>query len=150
MIFRFHDEPLKKEWLDSYGHLNEAYYLVPFSNTTWKLQEYFGIGVPYFQETGCAIYTVETHLRYLKEVRFPATLHIESMILGIESRKLWFAHRMMVNGEECATGEFMTLHFDTRKGRVSPIPQDILDRIHASTVVPHPDWIGCKIRLNQS
>ncbi len=148
-IFDFHNESLKQEWLDAYGHLNEAYYLVPFSNTTWKLQEYFGIGVPYFEETGCAIYTVETHLRYLKEVRFPATLHIQSMILGVESSKLWFAHRMMVNDEKCATGEFMTLHFDTRKSRVSPIPRETIDRLRPSIIDPHPDWTGSKIRLNQ-
>ena len=27
-----------------YGHLNEAYYLVVFSNATWSLQDHFGIG----------------------------------------------------------------------------------------------------------
>ena len=36
--FRLHEEPLQKGWLDAYGHLNEAYYLVPFSNATWKIQ----------------------------------------------------------------------------------------------------------------
>ena len=25
-IFKLHSEPLKDEWLDAYGHLNEAYY----------------------------------------------------------------------------------------------------------------------------
>ena len=145
-----HKEPLRKEWLDAYGHLNEAYYLVPFSNTTWVLQEHFGIGVPYFEETGCAIYTVETHLRYLKEVRFPATLHIESMILGVESRKIWFAHRMLVNDEECATGEYMTLHFDTRESRVNPMPEPIIAHLRSSIIDPLPDWAGRKIKLSHN
>ena len=52
---------------------------------------------------------------------FPATLHLESMILGVESRKIWFAHHMLVNARECATGEFMSLHFDTREGGGSPM-----------------------------
>ena len=56
--FNLHSEPLHDNWLDDYGHLNEAYYLVPFTNTTWKLQHQFGIGVDYFRETGCALYTV--------------------------------------------------------------------------------------------
>jgi hypothetical protein len=62
-ILQLHSEPLQDSWLDAYGHLNEAYYLVPFSNTTWKLQDHFGIGVEYFEKTGCALFTLETHLR---------------------------------------------------------------------------------------
>jgi len=42
--YRFHSEPLQESWLDAYGHLNEAYYLVPFSNTTWIMQDHFGMG----------------------------------------------------------------------------------------------------------
>jgi len=145
-----HNEPIKEEWLDAYGHLNEAYYLVPFSNATWVLQDHFGIGVPYYEETGCAIYTVETHLQYLKEVRFPATLNIESMVLGVASRKIWFAHRMLVNDEECATGEFMTLHFDTRGGRVSPMHETIVEHLRSSIIDPLPNWAGRKIKLNQN
>ncbi|MCY4148664.1 MAG: thioesterase family protein [Gammaproteobacteria bacterium] len=145
-----HNEPIKEEWLDAYGHLNEAYYLVPFSNATWVLQGHFGIGVPYYEETGCAIYTVETHLQYLKEVRFPAILNIESMVLGVASRKIWFAHRMLVNDEECATGEFMTLHFDTRGGRVSPMHETIVEHLRSSIIDPLPNWAGRKIKLNQN
>lgn len=141
-----HSESLKKEWLDAYGHLNEAYYLVPFSNTTWILQEHFRIGIPYFEETGCAIYTVETHLRYLREVRYPATLEIESLILGAEPKKIWFAHRMVVNGIECATGEFMALHFDTREGRVKPMPDEICQHLRSSVADPFPDWVARGIR----
>ncbi len=48
--FSFHSEPLQDIWLDAYGHLNEAYNLMPFSNATWKLQDHFGIGVDYFDD----------------------------------------------------------------------------------------------------
>ena len=108
-ILKLHSEPLLDEWLDAYGHLNEAYYLVPFSNATWVMQDHFGIGVPYFNETGCALYTVETHLRYVKEVRAPATIEIESIILSSDPKKIRFAHIMVVGGEECATFECMGL-----------------------------------------
>lgn len=52
--YRLHEEPLQDGWLDAYGHLNEAYYLVPFSNATWKLQDKFAVGADYFKETGGA------------------------------------------------------------------------------------------------
>ena len=146
-VFRFHSEPLQESWLDLYGHLNEAYYLVPFSNTTWVLQDHFGIGSEYFDATGCAIYTVETHLRYLSDVRAPATMDIESLILGSDAKKIWFAHRMLVDGELCATAEFMALHYNTREGRTAEMPAGVQAELTAAAVSELPDWVGRQISL---
>ena len=148
-----HAEPLRDEWLDAYGHLNEAYYLVPFSNATWKLQDYFGIGVDYFERTACALYTVETHLRYLHEVRqrsgetAPPLLQIESEILGSDAKRIWFAHRMLVADTLCATGEFMVLHYDTDAGATAALPTAVQDQLAADCVVEPPEWAGRRIRL---
>ena len=145
--FRFHAEPMQQAWADAYGHLNESYYLVPFSNATWKMQDHFGIGTDYFDATGCAIYTVETHLRYLNDVRMPARMEIETLMLGILPKKIWFAHRMLVDGKLCATAEFMTLHYDTRAGRTSEMPEEIQAALRAALVAQPPDWVGRRIGL---
>jgi acyl-CoA thioesterase FadM len=146
-VFKFHAEPMQKGWADAYGHLNEAYYLVPFSNATWKMQDHFGIGTDYFAATGCAIYTVETHLRYLDDVRMPATMDIETLMLGSAAKKIWYAHRMLVDGELCATAEFMTLHYDTRARRTAEMPGDIQSALGAAEVDEAPDWVGRRISL---
>jgi acyl-CoA thioester hydrolase len=145
--FRFHAEPMQEAWADAYGHLNESYYLVPFSNATWKMQDHFGIGTDYFDATGCAIYTVETHLRYLNDVRMPSNMEIETLMLGILPKKIWFAHRMLVDGELCATAEFMTLHYDTREGRTREMPDEIQAALNDALVDAIPDWVGRKISL---
>lgn len=145
--FRFHAEPMQEGWADAYGHLNESYYLVPFSNATWKMQDHFGIGTDYFDASGCAIYTVETHLRYLNDVRMPANMEIETLILGILPKKIWFAHRMLVDGKLCATAEFMTLHYDTREGRTREMPDSIQAALNDALVAETPDWVGRKISL---
>jgi len=147
--FNFHSEPLQDIWLDAYGHLNEAYYLVPFSNTTWKLQDHFGIGVDYFDDTGCAMYTVETHLRYLNEVRSPAVIDIETIILGSEAKKIWFAHQMLVNGGLCATAEFMVLHYSTRESRTIEMPESVQAALKLAEVSTRPDWAGRHIGLQK-
>ena len=146
-VLKLHSEPLRDEWLDPYGHLNEAYYLVPFSNASWVLQDHFGIGVDYFERTGGAIYTVETHLRYLKEVRSPAMLEIESLILGSDAKRLRFAHVMRVDGSERATFECMALHFDTRANRTAPMPDDVQAALKKMEVAELPDWAGRSISL---
>jgi acyl-CoA thioester hydrolase len=145
--FKFHSEPLQESWLDLYGHLNEAYYLLPFTNTSWIMQDHFGIGSAYFDQTGLAIYTVETHLRYLNDVRYPATLDIETLILGSDAKKIWFAHQMLVNDKLCATAEYMTLHYNTRESRTEEMPEQIQASLKAAEISELPDWAGRKISL---
>ncbi len=147
LTLNLHNEPLQDAWLDNYGHLNEAYYLVPFTNTTWKIQDHFGIGVDYFEETGCAIYTVETHLRYVNEVRSPALIEVETIILGSDAKKIWFAHLMLVDGKLCATGEFMTLHYSTRDNRTAPLPDAVQQALKSAEITEKPDWVGRQIGL---
>ncbi len=149
-ILKLHSEPLQESWLDVYGHMNEAYYLVAFSNATWPLQAHFGIGADYFEETGCALYTVETHLRYLAEVRCPARLDIESMVLGSDARKLHLAHVMMVDGSQRATAEFVLLHFDTRAGRMVAMPKAVQDRLKMAEISPLPTWSGRRVTLKKN
>ena len=142
-----HSEPLREDWLDAYGHLNEAYYLVPFSNTSWRMQDHFGLGVEYFKRTGCAMYTVETHIRYLKDVRPPAELEIETIILGADAKRMWFAHTMLVDGTVRATGEFMTLHYDTRQNRTTAMPEPVQAALKKAQVAHRPEWVGRGIGL---
>ncbi len=147
--FRLHEEPVQDGWLDAYGHLNEAFYLVPFSNATWALQDHFDIGTAYFDRTGCALYTLETHLCYLDEVRAPATLAIESAILGVDAKRLQVGQTMWSGDRRCATFECMLLHFDTTQGKAAPFPDAIRDRLQAAVLEPKPDWAGRTVRQLQ-
>jgi acyl-CoA thioesterase FadM len=148
-VLKLHAEPLRDDWLDAYGHLNEAYYLVPFSNASWALQDHFGIGVAYFEHTGGALYTVETHLRYLEEVRAPALLEIETMVLGLDAKRLHFAHVMTVEGAVKATFECVALHFDTKVGRTTPLPEAVQAALAEAKVSNVPDWVGRRVSLDK-
>ena len=72
-VFRLHSEALKEEWLDAYGHLNEASYLLPFANANWAFVEHFDVGVDYFERTGGAFYTLESHLSLSEGGTFTGT-----------------------------------------------------------------------------
>jgi acyl-CoA thioesterase FadM len=134
-VLKLHAEPLRDDWLDAYGHLNEAYYLVPFSNASWALQDHFGIGVDYFERTGGAIYTVETHLLYLKEVRAPAMLEVETMVLDSDILR--------------ATFECVALHFDTKAGRTAAMPEAVQAALKEAEIAEPPDWAGRGISLGK-
>lgn len=144
---KLHAEPLQDAWLDAYGHLNEAYYLVPFSTATWALQDRYGIGVDYFSDTGGAMYTVETHLRYLAEVRAPAYLEIETLVIGADAKRIWFAHEMLCEGSLRATAEFMVLHYDTLEKRTAAMPEHVQAAIQEDVLASPPEWAGRSVSL---
>lgn len=148
-ILKLHSEPLQDDWLDAYGHLNEAYYLVPFSNANWVVQDHFGIGVDYFERTGGAIYTVETHLRYLKEVRSPAIFEIESMIFDSDAKRIHQGHVMKVDGIERASFECVMLHFDSKANRTAPMPEDVQAALRKAAMADLPDWAGRGVSLTK-
>ena len=151
-VFQLHSEPVRDEWLDHYGHLNEAYYLVPFSNATWALQEKFAIGQKYFDRTGGALYTVESHIRYLKDVRAPALMEVRTMILGVDAKRIHLFHTMYKKdaGEALATTEVLVIHVD-QQPRVTPMPEYALDRLRSVYVahgnLPRPAQAGRRIGL---
>src|SRR5215471_17055496 len=96
-------EPLRDEWLDPYGHLNEGYYYVAFANAGWDLLRQLEIGVEYFESTGCAFYEAESHLRFLKDIRAPAMLETESMLFGCDTKRMHYGYILSVDGVERAT-----------------------------------------------
>lgn len=144
-----HAEPLKDEWLDAYGHLNEAYYMVPFTNANWAILDHFGIGTAYFERTGGALYTVESHVRYVKEVRSPALIEIETLVFDADAKRMRVAHIMKVDGIERATLECVMLHFDSKAGRTAPMPIEVQVALKAAQAVDLPPWAGRGISLDK-
>lgn len=148
-LLKLHSESLKDDWLDGYGHLNDGYYTVPFGNASWAFADHLQIGVEYFKQTGCAFYTVEAHLRYLKEVRSPAVLEIDSMVFGADAKRLRLAHIMKVDGIERATFECVMLHFDTKVNRTAAMPDNVHASLKQLEIAVLPDWAGQGISLEK-
>ncbi len=149
-LLKLHAEPVQDAWLDAYGHLNEAYYLIPFSNASWALQDHFGIGAAYFKRTGGALYTVESHIRYLKEVRAPARMEVESLVLASDAKRIHIAHVMQVAGIICATFECLGLHYDTRAGRSAAMPEAVQAALAAARAPVLPGWAGRRVSLQKT
>lgn len=149
MPLQLHSEDVKKEWLDVYGHMNEAYYLVSFSNATWALQDYFNIGPTYTEDTDNALYTVESHLRYLHEVRAPAKLNIDSFIFGFDKKRIHVGHIMMVNGKECATFECILLHINMKAAKSTAFSEEQLSALASAPAGATPSWSGSAVSLRR-
>lgn len=96
-------------------------------------------------EGGASYYTVESHLRHLREARLGDDLTVEARVLSHDVKRLHLFHRLWWNsdGTVLATGEHMCLHVDRTTGRAAPAPREVLDWIAAlvHSQPPEPEGI---------
>lgn len=141
---RLYGTEIKQEWLDYNGHMNEAYYVLVFSHATDAFMDYAGQDAEYRARSNCSIYTLETHVVYLREVSEGEAVHVETQLLEHDRKRYRLFHRLYRtgDGELLATGEHMLLHVDMSGPRSAPFPPELAERLaaigaaHASLPVP--------------
>lgn len=140
-------------WIDYNGHMMDAYYSVAFTEATEAFLDYVGLGATYRAQTGCGIYTVESHVCFVKGVRAGATLRYQSQLLGCDDKRLHLFHQMTESGsgEQLATSELMLLHVDLATERVTPMPPPRSRAVRlmatAQAALPIPPNAGRRIRM---
>ena len=149
----FH-ETVRPEWIDYNGHLSEAFYVLVFGHATDAMMDATGMNAIYRTDSGCSLYTVESHIRYLRDVPEGAHLGVRTRILGAVGKKAHFTHEMYVldaanaaadaDSAVVATSELLALHVDQKAGRAVPFPEGVRDRL-APLVETAPVWAGRSI-----
>ena len=160
---------VRPEWIDYNGHLSEAFYVLVFGWATDAMLAATGLGPEYRERSGCSLYTVEAHLRYLTEVPEGARLAVRTRVLGADAKKARFVHEMYAadgaygtngageaderdesveSGEAgaapVATTELLGLHVDQAAGRTAPLPPEVRERFAELAERP-PEWAGRSI-----
>ncbi|WP_031035559.1 thioesterase family protein [Streptomyces sp. NRRL F-5650] len=145
---------VRPEWIDYNGHMSEAFYVLVFGHATDALMIETGLDAGYRESTGCSLYTVESHVRYLRDVPEAAHLAVRTRVLGAAARKARFTHEMyVVPGPESepapdaapvATTELLAVHVDRQAGRAVAFPEPVRHRF-AELTEPAPDWAGRSI-----
>jgi carnitine 3-dehydrogenase len=139
-------------WVDYNGHMTEARYLHVFAEATDGLLLQLGLDSDYLGR-GASAYTVETHLRHLREVAGLEPLRVETQILGADEKRLHVFHTMThgTGGQTLATAEQMLLHVDTDEGRASAWREPVAGRLgsvaQAQAGLPAPEGVGRAIAL---
>lgn len=138
-----HRDTVRPEWIDYNGHLSEPYYVLVFGDATTALMDCAGMGPGYRAETGCSLYTLEAHVRYLREVGPDSALEVRTRVLehDVKRARLW--HELYVDGRLCATEELMTMHVGS--DGATPFPEAVGAVLH-DLAGPFPDEAGRAIR----
>ncbi|MFE9696307.1 thioesterase family protein [Streptomyces sp. NPDC006270] len=145
---------VRPEWIDYNGHMSEAFYVLVFGYATDAMMIEAGLHAGYRESTGCSLYTVESHLRYLRDVAEGSHLAVRTRLLGADIKKARFCHELYVVGAPdaepepdaapAATSELLALHVDQQAGRTAPFPDSVRERLTA-LVEPAPAWAGRSI-----
>jgi len=144
-----HTATVLPEWVDYNGHMTEFRYLHVFGDATDAFLTYLGMDAAYMAG-GRSIYTVETHLRPVAEVREGRPLAVTTQLLGHDAKRIRIAHVMRDGETVLATAEHMLLSVNTAESRACPLAEPVTGRL-AEVAAGHgalaaPDFAGRALR----
>ncbi len=93
---QLHTATVVPEWVDYNGHLSEWAYLLIFGDNADALFRFIGIDEAY-RASGKSLYTAETHLRHLREVKLGQRLTLTLSVLGHDDKRLHLLHEMLTD-----------------------------------------------------
>lgn len=116
-------------WVDHYGHMNLAYYLVAFDLATDALWPSLGLG-PEFRARGLGTFAAESWQAYTREVTEGAPLAFDSEVLAYDAKRLLCRHTMFhaAEGWQAAENEVLYLCVDLEARRVGAWPDEVIAR----------------------
>jgi len=117
---------IKEQHLDTFGHVNNATYLVLLEEARWELLNNGGFGIKKIQETGIGPTILSITINFSRELVLHDEIIIETQTKSYNKKIGVLAHRMIRNGEICCTAEFVMGLFDLRLRKL---------------IMPTPEWL---------
>ena len=79
---------IEPEWIDYNGHLNMAYYNVLFDRGIDQMWLEFGIGPDYLKARNHSTFTVECHIRYLREIHLGDPVRVSIHVIAADEKRI--------------------------------------------------------------
>ena len=140
-------------WVDYNGHLNDGYYMVVFSEATTAVMALIGLDDAGRKATGHSIFTLESHINYLQEVKQGKAIEVFTQILGSDAKRLQIYQTMLLAGTDTllAANEQMLLNVDMSGPKAAPFAPAVMAKVQMLTVahrsLPRPKYAGRTIAL---
>ncbi len=128
-----HATTIPEEYLDAMGHMNVMWYTHLFSLGMGGLFDRLGITWEQLEKDQAGTFALESHIRYLSEVRVGQNVEIHSRVLG-RTEKRFHAIHFMTNQDKhdvSATFEVVGAYIDMRSRRMAALPDEAVRRLDA-------------------
>jgi acyl-CoA thioester hydrolase len=139
---------IEPQWIDYNGHLNVAYYNVLFDRAVDELYELLGLGPDYLKQHKHSTMVVESHVRYLRELKQDDPVRVTVQLLDFDAKRIHLFEEMRHATENwlSATSENMTLSVNMTAKKVAPFTPDVLQALEklrqAHAKLAQPDGAG--------
>lgn len=145
---------VKQAWVDYNGHMNDAEYAKVFSLAVDQLMQDIGMDVAFREQQHYSIFTLETHVCYLKEAHLGEELTVTLQLLDHDAKRMHVFYVMKnAAGDRLATSEQMLMGMDMESGRPAAFPEQIADAVEAIALdqkdMPLPKEAGRTIGIKR-
>ena len=121
-----YEDFVRSEWVDYNGHMNDAAYAKVFSLAVEEFINYIGLNEEARAKHAYTIFTLETHVCYLKEAQKNEKLLTEVQLLDSDEKRLHLFFTMKNSpGDVLATSEQMLMGMDMIQGKPAPFPKPV-------------------------
>jgi acyl-CoA thioester hydrolase len=105
---------VRPDWIDYNGHLYDGYYAVIFAHAADAFLDLVGLDHKTRQETHHTIYTLETHVCFLREMKLGVPFTVEGQIIEHDHKRvrLFLTMRDTQRGIIAATSEELLMSID--------------------------------------
>ncbi|MCH2211905.1 MAG: thioesterase family protein [Fuerstiella sp.] len=120
---------IAEDYLDSMGHMNVMWYTHLFSMSFMGLMKLVGMTDVFDGRNDGGTFALESHIRYLSEVRAGHTIRIYSRIIGRSEKRFHVLHFMTNDQKQdvSATQEIVSSYVNLSQRRTAPIPPEMAD-----------------------
>lgn len=157
MSLELYRNTVQTGWIDYNGHLNDGFYAQIFSWATDEMLVRIGLGPDIRKATRYTIYTLETHVRFLAEVKLGAPISVSFDVIEWDRKRLRILLTMTdeSRGIVAATSEQLLISVDQSgdQPKTAPWLPDVAAEIQALAALrpaqEWPDFVGRGIALKR-
>lgn len=121
---------VKDDWIDYNGHMNMAYYVQCFEETSDFLLEHMNLGYRYAIEEQKGVFVIKCEINYRKEIKLNEDFIISLEDLICKGKKLTVGLKMLnVGSEMIADYQILNLNVDLQTKKSVPFSQMITSQL---------------------
>ena len=121
---------VKEDWIDYNGHMNMAYYVQCFEESSDFLLEYMDLGYRYAIEEQKGVFVIKCEINYRKEINLHENFIISLEELACKGKKLIVGLKMInVNNNTIADYKILNLNVDLETKKSSTFSPKIIAQL---------------------
>jgi len=144
---------VEPSWVDYNGRLHSAFYSLLFNRAVDEAVFLVGLGPQPGRSSDTSFVTVESHQRFHRELRSGQEVRVTLRLINYDDRRMHLFQELHHSREgwTAATCEQIAQHLEPESRRVSPFPDDMLERLAlmkaAHGALPMPDGLGRPVNM---